>query len=95
MQHFMKYFARFLSNVACSYMPFGGIYLMSTVIYASKFMIEEGSEGRKAFNNEFISSRGAGMAKYISQIPLRIVKAEGELAMRGCIKYALQNNLIQ
>lgn len=95
MKHFVRYFARFLSNAACSYMSFGGIYLTSTVVYALEFLLEEGSEGRKEFVREFVESRGPGMAKYIGQIPLKIVKAEGELAMRGCIKYALENNLMQ
>lgn len=87
----MRYFARFLGDAACNYMPFGGIYLMSTVVYASQFMIEEGSAGRELFIKNFQEGRGAGMATYLSKIPIYIVKAEEELAYRGCIKYALQN----
>ena len=33
LEHFMRYFARFLADMACVFMPFGGIYLMSTVVY--------------------------------------------------------------
>ena len=36
----MRYFARFLADTACVFMPFGGIYLMSTVVYSTKFMLD-------------------------------------------------------
>jgi glucokinase len=69
MEHFMRYFARFLANAASLYMPFGGIYLMSTVVYACEFMISPDTEGgalnREAFCRTFVESRGAGMGKYI------------------------------
>lgn len=51
--YFYKYLARFLADMACTFMPFGGIYLMSTVIYSTEFMIAEGTEGRATFIKEF------------------------------------------
>jgi len=89
----MRYFGRFLADMACIFMPFGGIYLMSTVVYATKFMLDT-QDGRQAFIKEFQESRGAGMATYLRKVPLYIVNPVDNLANRGCIRYALQNDLL-
>ena len=82
----MKYFARFLADMACVFMPFGGIYLMSTVVYSTKFMLDN---DKKPFLNEFHESRGQGMATYLRKVPLYIVNPVDNLANRGCIRFAL------
>jgi glucokinase len=86
----MRYFAHFLADIACVFMPFGGIYLMSTVVYSTLFMIES-PESREAFIKDFYESRGSGMATYLKKVPLYVVRPkEGtNLAYRGCVRYAL------
>ena len=75
-------------------MCFGGIFLTSSVLEGLSFMFED-----HTFKNDFINSfqhgRGEGMFNYIKKIPLSIIKAEGDLASRGCILYALQNGMLE
>ena len=90
---FLDYFAHFLSDQACIYMCFGGIYLTSSVIDAFSFMFEN-EDFKKTFLDTFINSRGKGMSNYIKKVPLNLIKAEGDLASRGCILYAVQNGML-
>ena len=74
-------------------MCFGGIYLTSSVIEAFSFMFED-EDYKKVFLDAFINSRGKGMSNYIKKVPLNLIRAEGDLASRGCILYAVQNGML-
>jgi glucokinase len=39
LKHYLTYFARFLADQACIFMPFGGIYLTSSVSQACSFLL--------------------------------------------------------
>lgn len=74
-------------------MCFGGIYLTSSVLDGLSFMFDD-PKFKMEFIYTFQHGRGEGMYNYLKKIPLTIIRAEGDLASRGCILYAFQNGML-
>lgn len=69
--YFIDYLAKYLTDVAFTFLPFGGLYLTASVIIAMEFMFER-PEVRERFLNLF-QNRG-GLTGMLKQFPLIIVK---------------------
>jgi glucokinase len=90
---FYRYFAHFLSDQACIFMPMGGIYLTSSVINATQFLFDD-PDFKRNFIETYLTSRGAGMSTYFKSMPIYLINDDVNLALRGCITYAKQNGFL-